>query len=109
MVLCVSECVFWIIVLTFAAYGCAELTVRFMDHFLTIRKPRGVYVLSVKENEAECAVRSIIETKHCPVIVIDRGLDPEGRRILGLLQNEFPHLHICVPEDFEKIWNSCLQ
>lgn len=104
-----GECVFWAIVLTFAAYGCAEITIRLISKVFTPIRPRGVYVISVMGNEAECAVRSVMETKHCPVIVIDRGLDSEGRRILDLLQTEFPHLHVCAPEDLEKIWNKCLQ
>lgn len=97
------------VVLALAAYGCAELIVRLIGHFFAPIQPRGVYVLSLSGGEAEYTVRSLMAQRRCPVIVIDRGLDPETRRILLTLEKEYPCLHICTPENFEKIWISCLQ
>ena len=35
----------------------------------------------------------------CPVVLLDFGLDEEGRRLAALLQRRWPDLELCTPEE----------
>lgn len=100
------------VVLALAVYGCAELLLRLASRVLSpSQKGRGAYVLSFAENgnEAECILRSLAMQHSYPIIVIDEGLDNETRGVVLRLARHYSHLHLCARENFEEIWNNCLQ
>ena len=35
----------------------------------------------------------------CPLLLVDAGLNEEGRRMAGLLLNRWPEIRLCRPED----------
>lgn len=107
-----GEYLLWFVVLVLAVYGCAELLLRVVSRVLSpTNKGQGAYVLSFAKNgiEAEYIVRSLAAQRSYPIIVMDEGMDSETRGIILRLMHQYPHLHLCARENFEEIWNNCLQ
>lgn len=100
------------IMLLLAAYGCAELILRLVARvFQPPAKAAGLYVLPLSGRcvGVEYTVRSLFARQNLPVVILDRGVDEETREVIRRLQAEFSCLHLCTPENFEKMWNIGLQ
>lgn len=95
----------------FAVLGMAEALRLFLFWLLKSKNPGRLYlVLSMRghDEEAELALRSASErvkwmSGGAELLLVDRGMDEETRKICDLASEEMPELRLCRPDEVEKI------
>lgn len=95
-----------------AAVGLICLLWTILGRLLTPVGARGAPLYAVVTAKGsgeglEYTVRSLAwlrgeDLAHCSVILVDAGLDEEGRRVAAYLMERWPGMCLCTPEELQK-------
>lgn len=96
-----------------AAVGLLCLAWAFFGRLLTPAGAPGapLYAVVTAQGDGqglEYTVRSLAwlrgrDLARCSVILVDAGLDEEGRRVASYLMERWPGMRLCAPEELEKL------
>ena len=106
------EIIVKIVFVLFAVVGMLEAFRALVFWLLRTKNPGKLYLIvsmSGHDEEAELVLRSAQErvkwlgSSEAQVLLVDRGMDEETRKICDSAAAEMPELRLCRPDEVEKI------